>query len=62
MNKIKTPKNQIVWMRYNIDGVPKYLVTSDQMRNRYSLYQINEDGSVDKLKTSATPCFKEVGY
>ena len=61
MNNNKTPKNQILWMTYKVDGVPKYLVTSNKVRNKYNLYRVNKDGSLDKVKSSATPMFKEVG-
>jgi hypothetical protein len=61
MNNIKTPKNHILWLTYFTDGKPEYAVTSDSNRNRYYLYKVNEDGSVERLKSSTTPCFNEVG-
>lgn len=42
---IKVPKNQILWMTICEEGgVPRQVITSDQMRNKYFLYNINEDG------------------
>ena len=62
MNKIKTPKNQILWVTY-CDGEhnPQYIVTSDIQRTKYYLYKINKDNSLTKLKTSVKPTFEEVG-
>ena len=57
---IKIPKNQILWMTIcEEDGVPKQVITSDQMRNKYFLYNINEDGSLIKIETAATPIFQK---
>lgn len=54
-------KNQILWLTYKESGVPKYLVMSDKTRTKYTLYKVNINGSLEKLKTSNNPCFKEVG-
>ena len=58
---IQFPKNQITWVTYFIEGVPKYLVTSDKTRDKYILYKVEKDGGLTKLKTSIKPLFKEVG-
>ena len=62
MNKIKIPKNHILWLTYyDEEHNPQYVVTSDQQRNKYFLYKVLKDFTLDKLKTSVKPNFKEVG-
>jgi hypothetical protein len=57
---IKVPKNQILWMTIREEGGnPKQIITSDQMRGKYFLYDINEDGSLIKIETAVTPVFKK---
>ena len=59
--KIQIPKNQIHWVTtYTSDKTPKYAVTSDKMRTKYTLYKVNEDYSVTKIRTSVHPTFKEI--
>ena len=63
MNQIKIPKNQILWLTYcDQEHNPQYVVTSDQQRNRYTLYKVLKDYMLEKLKTSIRPMFREVGY
>ena len=63
MNKIKIPKNQILWVTYcDEEHNPQYIVTSDQQRTKYFLYKVTKDFTLEKLKTSVKPMFKEVGY
>ena len=57
---IKIPKNQILWMTiYKEGGIPRQVITSDQMRSKYFLYDINDDESLTKIETAATPNFKK---
>ena len=60
--EIKIPKNQILWLTYcDKEHNPQYVVTSDQQRNKYTLYKVLKDYTLEKLKTSIKPMFKEVG-
>lgn len=61
MGEIKIPKNQILWVTHNKDGVPYYIITSDLQRTKYILYKVSKDFTLEKLKTSVIPCFKEIG-
>ena len=62
MNKIKVPKNQILWLTYyNEAQEPQYVVTSDTQRTKYFLYKAEKDGGLTKVKTRVKPTFKEVG-
>lgn len=61
--KIKLPRNQILWLTYcNEEHNPQYVVTSDQQRTKYTLYKVLKDFTLEKVKTSVKPTFKEVGY
>lgn len=63
MNKIKIPKNQILWVtHYDENHNPQYIITSDQQRTKYTLHKILKDFTLKKVKTSVKPTFKEVGY
>lgn len=63
MNKIKIGKNQILWVTYyDEEHNPQYVVTSDQKRTKYFLYKVTKDFTLEKIKTSVNPMFKEVGY
>lgn len=60
-NEIKIPKNHIHWVtKCASDGTPKYAVTSDKMKTKYTLHKVNEDYSLTKIRTSIQPTFKEV--
>ena len=62
MNKIKVPKNQMLWLTYyNEVQEPQYVVTSDIQRTKYFLYKVEKDGGLTKVKTSVNATFKEVG-
>ena len=57
---IKAPKNQILQTTICEEGgKPRQVITSDQMRSKYFLYNINEDESLTKIETAATPIFKK---
>lgn len=60
MGKIQIPKNQILWVTHSNDGVPQYIITSDMQRTKYMLYKVLKDFTLEKLKTSVNPCFKEI--
>lgn len=59
---IKIPKNQTLWLTYSKEGKPQYVVTSDLQKTKYILHKVLADFSLEKIKTSKEPCFKEVGY
>lgn len=58
---IKPPKNHTLELTYYENDKPIYVVTKNQLTDKYFLYKVNKDLSLEKLKTSANPCFKEVG-
>lgn len=63
MNKIKIPKNHILWLTYcDEEHNPQYVITSDQQRTKYTLHKVLKDFTLEKVKTSVKPTFKEVGY
>ena len=59
---IKIPKNQKRAVNYFENDILKYMATKDITTKKYILYQVNQEGGIEKLKTSATLNFKEVGY
>ena len=59
---IKIPKNQILWLTYYNKQEPQYIVTSDIQKIKYTLYKVLKDCSIEKIKTSKEPTFREVGY
>lgn len=57
---IVIPKNQILWVtNYESGDKPKQIITSDQIRSKYFLYDINEDDSLTKIETATIPIFKK---
>ena len=61
--KIKIPKNQTILHTYcNEEHIPQYTVTTDKQRTKYTLYKVASDYTVQKVKTSLKPTFKEIGY
>lgn len=58
---IKPPKNHTLELTYCENGKPIYAVTKNQLTNKYFLHKVNDNLSLEKLKTSTNPCFKEVG-
>ena len=54
--EIKYPKNETVWVSYrNIDGTVVAILTSKRPRDYYYLYEVLDDGSVNKLGKSRSP-------
>lgn len=63
VKKIKIPKNQtILHTHFNEEHIPQYTVTYDKQRTKYTLYKVLSDYTVQKVKTSLEPTFKEIGY
>lgn len=48
------PKGEIVWVRYNIEGELKYILTAKQTRDVYFLYELR-DGKFVKLGKDQSP-------
>lgn len=58
--KIKAPKNQILWVSLrDVDNNIKQIITSDEMRKKYYLYDVAEDGSLTKIETNNSPVFEK---
>lgn len=56
--KIKIPKNQILWVTLNDEnGNAKQIITSDELRRKYYLYDVASDGSLTKIETNDQPIF-----
>jgi len=61
--KIKIPKGQtILHTHCNEEHIPQYTATYDKQRTKYTLYKVLSDYTVQKIKTSLKPDFKEIGY
>ena len=57
-SKIKTPKGHKLMEVHYKNGKPKYIVTTNLIRDKYYLYKITDDFTLDKLEVSNTPRFK----
>lgn len=44
------PMTELFWVEYKIDGVTKYVITSDMFRTWYYLYSVNKKGECSKTK------------
>lgn len=56
----QVPKNQILWeVLQDEHGVPKQIITSDEMRKKYFLYDVEENGKLTKIETGNTPNFEK---
>ena len=56
--QIKIPKNQIRWVTLKDEsGTIKQIITSDELRHKYYLYNVTEDGSLTKIETNDQPVF-----
>ena len=54
--RIKIPKNEILWVTYyDNEGNPSYVMTSKELRDKYFLYAVLDDGEVKKVSTGKTP-------
>lgn len=61
MINIKYPKGQCLKVTYCIDGIPKYIVCREQNNyGKFTLYLVNDDGSVKKIKSNESPFFDEI--
>jgi hypothetical protein len=55
---IKLPKNHIRWVTIkDAQGTVKQIITSDELRRKYYLYNVSEDGSLTKIETNNSPIF-----
>lgn len=58
--QIKIPKNQILWVTYKDErNNIKQVITSDEMRKKYYLYDVTEDGLLTKIETNDSPIFEK---
>ena len=58
--KIKIPKNQIQWVTLmDVHGTIKQIITSDELKRKYYLYDVAEDGSLKKIETNDQPIFEK---
>ena len=63
MNKIVRPKNEIVWtLYYNTSGSPVFLLSSKPNREYYIMYEILDDGKLNRLGKSKSPLELEKKY
>lgn len=46
---IVAPKNEILWVQYYVEGMPRYVITSTKLRDQYFLYDVL-DGKLHKTK------------
>jgi hypothetical protein len=55
---IKLPKNQIRWVSLKDENnILKQIITSDELRRKYYLYNVAEDGTLTKIETNDSPVF-----
>lgn len=58
--QIKIPKNQTLWVTYKDEhDRTKQIITSDEMRKKYYLYDVAKDGSLTKIETNYSPVFEK---
>lgn len=58
--KIKIPKNQIHWVTLkDANGNTKQIITSDELRRKYYLYDVASDGSLAKIEINDQPIFEK---
>lgn len=62
-DKIKIPKNEILWVSYlDKNGVVRYITTSDIMRTKYILYSVSNE-KLTKVSMGKSPTkFDEIIY
>lgn len=57
---IKIPKNQIKWVTLRDEcGQIKQIITSDDLRRKYYLYNVAADGLLTKIETNDQPIFEK---
>lgn len=47
------PGVEIFWLDYRVDGITKYVITSDKYRTWYYLYTVDKKGKCSKTKHKA---------
>lgn len=58
--QIKLPKGQIKWVTLKDEsGQIKQIITSDDLRRKYYLYNVAADGSLTKIETNDQPKFEK---
>ena len=58
MSSIKIPKGHVHWESiYDSNHILKQIVTSDEMRKKFYLYDV-KDGDLVKIETNSCPVFK----
>jgi hypothetical protein len=56
--KIKLPKGHIHWVSLKDEsGHIKQIITSDELRRKYYLHNVSEDGLITKIETNDQPRF-----
>ena len=60
MKDYKIPKGQVSWVRYLENGSVIYIITSNNIRDKYFLYEVNSEGKLIKKAVSIQPVFKEL--
>ena len=53
--KIKIPKNETLWVIHTLTGIEKYVITSNKERSAYFLYEVNSDGTLNKICKGNAP-------
>ena len=53
--KIKIPKNETLWVTHTLNGIEKYVITSNKERSTYFLYKVNIDGTLNKICKGNAP-------
>lgn len=63
MSEIKIPTNQIGCLLYRDENHnPLYMITMNKQGTTYTLYKVLKDNTLEKIRTSKEPTFKECGY
>lgn len=62
MKELKVPKGQKAWVRYLKNGEPVFIITSNVLRDKYYLYEVDSKRVLTKKATSTQPVFKELKY
>lgn len=57
---IGIPKTQKIWVSYINEGKITHVVTSTASRDKYFLYEINQEGKFIKSATARQPIFKKI--
>ena len=53
--KLKIPKNEKLWVTHTLNGIEKYVITSNKERSAYFLYEVNSDGTLNKICKGDAP-------